>query len=84
MSLFLLYFNNTANMDGGTSGNTGVSLLSGSGIFAGDTITLVSGGRSWRLRLPSTKESEDNILVIEYKAGVKWVQATVFILPPSL
>lgn len=71
-------------MDGGTSGNTGVSLLSGSGIIVGDSITLVSGGRYWRIRLPSTKESEDNILVIEYKAGVKWVQAAVYIVPPSI
>lgn len=71
-------------MDGGTSGNTGVSLLSGSGIFVGDSITLVSGARSWRVRLPSTKESEDNILTIEYKAGVKWVEAAVFIVPPQI
>lgn len=70
-------------MDGGTSGNTGVSLLSGSGVVVGDSITLVSGGRSWRLRLPSTKESEDNILVIEYKSGVTWRQAAVYIVPPS-
>lgn len=69
-------------MDGTTSGNTGVSLLSGSGLVVGDSITLVSGGRYWRLRLPSTKESEDNILVVEYKSGVRWVQASVFIVPP--
>lgn len=71
------------NMDGGTFGNTGVSLLSGSGVVVGDSVTLVSGGRSWRLRLPSTKESEDNILVIEYKAGVQWKQAAVYIVPPA-
>lgn len=70
-------------MDGGTSGNTGVSLLSGSGIIVGDSVTLVSGGRSWRIRLPSTKESEDNVLVIEYKSGVKWTQAAIYIVPPS-
>lgn len=68
-------------MDGG-QGNSGVSLLSGSGIIAGDSVTLVSGGRSWRMRLPSTKESEDNILVIEYKDGVQWRQAAVYIVPP--
>lgn len=69
-------------MDGGTAGNTGVSLLSGSGIIVGDSVTLISGGRSWRFRLPSTKESEDNVLVIEYRAGVKWKQAAVYIVPP--
>jgi len=76
-------FNIQNNMDGGTFGNTGVSLLSGSGIVVGDSITLVSGGRSWRMRLPSTKESEDNILVIEYKTGVQWKQAAVYIVPPN-
>lgn len=70
-------------MDGGIVGGSGVSLLSGSGIIVGDSITLVSGGRSWRIRLPSTKESEDNVLVIEYKSGVKWRQAAIFIVPPS-
>jgi len=69
-------------MDGQT-GNSGVSLLSGSGIIAGDSVTLVSGGRSWRIRLPSTKESEDDILVIEYKTGVQWRQAAVYIVPPN-
>lgn len=69
-------------MDGGNFGNTGVSLLSGSGIVVGDSVTLISGGRAWRMRLPSTKESEDNILVIEYKTGVKWKQAAVYIVPP--
>lgn len=70
-------------MDGNTLGNTGVSLLSGSGIIVGDSVTLISGGRSWRIRLPSTKESEDDILVIEYKTGVQWKQAAVYIVPPT-
>jgi hypothetical protein len=70
-------------MDGVSYGMSGVSLLSGSGIVVGDSVTLISGGRSWRLRLPSTKESEDNVLVIEYKSGVKWTQAAVYIVPPS-
>lgn len=69
-------------MDGNTLGNTGVSLLSGSGIIVGDSVTLISGGRSWRLRLPSTKESQDDILVIEYKTGVTWKQAAVYVVPP--
>ncbi len=70
-------------MDGGTSGNTGVSLLSGSGIVVGDSITLVSGARQWRIRIPSSKESENNILVVEYRSGARWFEAQVFILPPS-
>ncbi|ACH46773.1 unknown [Feldmannia species virus] len=70
-------------MDGAIFGNTGVSLLSGSGIVVGESITLFSGGRSWRLRLPSSSESEDNILVFEYKSGARWVQAAVFAIPPT-
>lgn len=70
-------------MNGATQSNTGVSLVSGSGIVAGDSVTLVNGGRQWRLRLPSSKESKSNILVIEYKSGVKWVAGAVFDLPSS-
>ena len=68
-------------MNGQTQSNTGVSLVSGSGIVAGDSVTLVNGGRQWRLRLPSSNESTPNILVIEYKSGVKWVAAAVFDVP---
>lgn len=70
-------------MDGGTSGNTGVSLLSGSGIVVGDSITLVSGARQWRIRIPSLKESENNILVIEYRSGAKWIISSTYIVPLS-
>lgn len=68
-------------MDGSTSGNTGVSLLSGSGLLVGESITLITGGRSWRIRLPSASESENNIMVVEYKSGVKWIQAAVYTVP---
>lgn len=70
-------------MDGGSSGNTGVSLLSGSGIVVGDSITLVSGARQWRIRIPSSKESENNVLIVEYKSGARWFEAQAFILPPN-
>lgn len=70
------------SLGGFGAGISGVSLVSGSGILAGDSVTLISGGRSWRLRIPSTKESEDNVLVIEYKSGVRWTQAAVYIVPP--
>jgi len=60
-------------MDGGVGTGFGVALLSGSGIFAGDRITLASGSRSWRIRIPSSRESEVNKLVIEYKSGAKWL-----------
>ena len=70
-------------MDGGTSGNTGVSLLSGSGIVVGDSITLISGARQWRIRVPSSKESEDNIVVVEYRSGARWIIAQTYYVPPA-
>ena len=68
-------------MDGNASGNTGVLLLSGSGLFAGDRITLSSGARQWRIRIPSTKESEANVLYVEYKAGAKWILGVIWNVP---
>lgn len=68
-------------MDGGSSGNTGVSLLSGSGIVVGDSITLVSGARQWRIRIPSSKESENNVIIFEYKSGAKWFIAKTYAMP---
>jgi len=68
-------------MDGGTSGNTGVSLLSGSGVVVGDSITLISGARHWRIRVPSSKESEDNIIVVEYRSGARWIISQTYIVP---
>lgn len=65
-------------MDGTTVGTAGVSLLSGSGLLVESSITLFSGGRSWRFRLPSSSESQKNILVVEYKSGATWVQAGVY------
>jgi len=62
-------------MDGGVGTGFGVALLSGSGIFGGDRIVLASGARTWRIRIPSSQESEANIIVIEYKSGAKWFVA---------
>jgi len=59
-------------MDGGVGTGFGVALLSGSGIFAGDRITLQSGARTWRIRIPSARESEDNRIIFEYRSGAKW------------
>lgn len=70
-------------MNGATQSNTGVSLVSGSGLVAGDSITLVNGGRQWRLRLPSSKESTANVILLEYKSGVRWTIGAVFNVPPA-
>ncbi|CAM9308494.1 unnamed protein product [Ectocarpus sp. 8 AP-2014] len=68
-------------MNGSTQSNTGVSLVSGSGIVAGDSVTLVNGGRQWRIRLPSRQESNANVLLLEYKSGAQWFTGAVFDLP---
>ncbi len=66
-------------MDGSTSGGLGgVQLVSGSGIFGGDRIVLTSGARSWRIRIPSSQESEANTILIEYKSGAKWFIGTSY------
>lgn len=70
-------------MDGGTAA-TGVTLISGSGIRVGDSITLFSGARSWRIRVPNSKESAQNTLVVEVKKGVRWFKAQEFIVTDVL
>ena len=67
-------------MDGNSRGSGGVTLLSGSGILAGDSITLISGAREWRIRIPSTKESESNVLIVEAKQGSRWFVAQEYIV----
>lgn len=66
-------------MDGGTSAS-GVTLISGSGIRVGDSITLVSGARTWRISVPNSKQSAQNSLIIEVKKGVKWYKAQEYIV----
>ena len=68
-------------MDGGSSGNTGVSLLSGSGIVVGDSITLISGARQWRIRIPSSKESQSNVIIFEYRSGARWIESITYSVP---
>jgi len=67
-------------MDGGAGRGGGVTLISGSGIFAGDSITLSSGSRVWRIRIPSTKEAALNTLIFEVKQGATWVEAKSFFI----
>ena len=69
-------------MDGSIGSGVGVALISGSGIFAGDRITLTSGARSWRIRIPSSQESAINVIYMEYKSGAKWFVGHTFELPP--
>lgn len=72
------------NVNGTSYTNTsasGVNLGSGSSVLAGDSIMLVNGSRQWRLRLPSNKESAANVVVLEYKSGVKWIVGAAFDVP---
>lgn len=66
-------------MDGGIGGS-GVTLISGSGVRVGDSITLVSGSRTWRISVPNSKQSAANTLIIEVKRGVKWYTAQEFVV----
>lgn len=70
-------------MDGFSNNGSGVPLISGSGILAGDSITLFSGAREWRIRIPSTKESARNVLIVEYRAGARWIVGQTYITPLS-
>ncbi|CAM9283025.1 unnamed protein product, partial [Ectocarpus sp. 4 AP-2014] len=54
-------------MEGVTFLSSGVSLISGSGLLAGDSVTLCSGARSWRIHIPSTKESAEMFLLFVYQ-----------------
>lgn len=65
---------------GGSGGLGGVTLETGSSAIAGDAITLVSGSRTWRLRVPSIQESADNILILEVKFGTTWYPAQQFVV----
>ena len=67
-------------MDGRERGSGGVSLSSGSAIFGGDSLLLVSGARQWRIRIPSAQESEDNLLVVEVKQGNGWIVAHEYVV----
>ena len=73
--LFIKYIH---KMDGSIGQGVGVALISGSGLFAGDRIILTSGARSWRIRIPSSQESESNTLLIEYKSGARWFLGTSY------
>ena len=64
----------------GLRGNGGVTLISGSGIQAGNSVTLVSGARSWRIAIKNSKESAQNKLVIEVKSGTRWIPAQEFVV----
>jgi len=65
-------------MDGSIGQGVGVALISGSGIFAGDRVVLSSGARTWRIRIPSSQESESNAVLIEYKSGARWFVHTSY------
>ena len=65
-------------MDGSIGQGVGVALISGSGIFAGDRVILSSGARTWRIRIPSSQESEFNAVLIESKSGARWFVHTSY------
>lgn len=72
-------------MNGGGSGSFGgVTLENGESGLGGDSLTLVSGSRTWRLRVPSLQESSDNILLLEVKFGTTWYPAQQFVVTDDM
>lgn len=67
-------------MDGGQKGSQGVTLVNGTTTVNGDSFTLISGPRTWRLRVPSVQESVDNILILEVKQGTRWYPAQQYVV----
>lgn len=67
-------------MEGGSANGFGVTLENGMSTSSGDSMTLASGGRVWRLRVPSIQESFDNILILEVKHGTTWYPAQQFVV----
>ncbi|CAM9093487.1 unnamed protein product [Ectocarpus sp. 12 AP-2014] len=75
------YTSSTAVMNGsGSGGLGGVTLETGTSGFVGDTLTLVSGSRTWRLRVPPKAESADNVMILEVKQGTTWYPAQQFVV----
>ena len=67
-------------MEGGSGNGMGVTLENGMSTTGGDSMTLVSGGRIWRLRVPSIQETSDNILILEVKHGTTWYPAQQYVV----
>ncbi|CBN80397.1 EsV-1-95 [Ectocarpus siliculosus] len=67
-------------MEGGSGNGMGVTLENGMSTTGGDSMTLASGGRIWRLRVPSIQESPDNILILEVKHGTTWYPAQQYVV----
>ncbi|CAM9205587.1 unnamed protein product [Pylaiella littoralis] len=67
-------------MEGLGAVSSGVTLENGTSQNVGSSITLVSGRREWRLRVPSVKESSENMFVLEVKQGTTWYPAQEFVI----
>ncbi|CAN0556626.1 unnamed protein product [Ectocarpus sp. 12 AP-2014] len=67
-------------MEGGLGSGLGVTLENGMSTIGGDSMTLASGGRVWRFRVPSIQETSDNILILEVKRGTTWYPAQQFVV----
>lgn len=71
-------------MEGLHHGAGGVNLTNGTTASDGDSFTLISGSRIWRLRIPSVQESVDNILILEVKQGTTWYPAQQYVVTDDL
>lgn len=71
-------------MEGLNHGGGGVSLVNGTTTVGGDSMTLISGSRTWRFRIPSVQERRDNVLLLEVKQGTTWYPAQEFVVTGDL
>lgn len=71
-------------MEGGGGNGFGVTLVNGTSTTGGESMTLVSGSRTWRFRVPSVQESADDILLLEVKHGITWYPAQQFVVTDIL
>lgn len=67
-------------MEGNSNNFGGVTLVNGTTHIIADSVTLVSGGRVWKLRVPSVQESVENVMLLEVKQGNRWYPAQEFVV----
>lgn len=71
-------------LEGAKHGSGGVTLVNGTTTTGGDSLTLISGTRIWRFRVPSAQERLANVLILEVKQGTRWYPAQQFVVTNDL
>ena len=66
----------------GPNRNVGVTLVNGTIMTGGESMTLINGSRTWRFRIPSVHESFEDVIILEVKQGNTWYPAQQFVVTP--